>query len=71
MQAAGLAHPQDITAHHIVRRTADRKVQSLAQLILTQLQDGAMLKSDLSELPLIYQQTCPLASSDSFKLSNE
>ena len=71
VQAAGLAHPQEITAHHIVRRTTDRKVQSLAQLILTQLQDGALLKSDLSELPLIYQQTWPLASSDSFKLSNE
>ena len=70
VQAAGLAHPQEITAHHIVRRTTDRKVQSLAQLILTQLQDGALLKSDLSELPLIYQQTWPLASSDSFKLSN-
>ena len=68
VQAAGLAHPQEITAHHIVRRTADRKVQSLAQLILTQLQDGALLKSDLSELPLIYQQTWPLARSDSFKL---
>lgn len=54
-----------------MRRTADRKVQSLAQLILTQLQDGALLKSDLSELPLIYQQTWTLASSDSFKLSNE
>ena len=70
VQAAGLAHPQEITAHHIVRRTTDRKVQSLAQLILTQLQDGALLKSDLSELPLIYQHTWPLASSDSFKLSN-
>ncbi len=71
VQAAGLAHPQEITAHHIVRRTADRKVQSLAQLILTQLQDGALLKSDLSELPLIYQQTWPLARSDSFKLLNQ
>jgi hypothetical protein len=70
VQAAGLNHPQEITAHHIVRRTTDRKVQSLAQLILTQLQDGALLKNDLSELPLIYQQTWPLARSDSFKLSN-
>lgn len=68
VQAAGLNHPQEITAHHIVRRTTDRKVQSLAQLILTQLQDGALLKNDLSELPLIYQQTWPLARSDSFKL---
>ena len=53
VQAAGLNHPQEITAHHIVRRTADHKVQSLAQLILTQLPDGALLRADLSDLPLI------------------
>ena len=68
VQAAGLNHPQEITAHHIVRRTADQKVQSLAQLILTQLPDGALLRADLSDLPQIYQQNWPLASSDNFKL---
>jgi hypothetical protein len=68
VQAAGLNHPQEITAHHIVRRTADHKVQSLAQLILTQLPDGALLRADLSDLPQIYQQNWPLASSDNFKL---
>ena len=68
VQAAGLNHPQEITAHHIVRRTADRKVQSLAQLILTQLPDGALLRADLSDLPQIYQQNWPLASSDNFKI---
>jgi glutamate synthase domain-containing protein 2 len=68
VQAAGLQHPKDITAHHIVRRTTDRKVQSLAQLILTQLRDDALLKDDLRGLPLIYQHHWPLASSDSFTL---
>ena len=71
VQAAGLNHPQEITAHHIVRRTADHKVQSLAQLILTQLPDGALLRGDLSDLPQIYQQNWPLARSDSFKLLNK
>jgi glutamate synthase domain-containing protein 2 len=68
VQAAGLLHPKDITAHHIVRRTTDRKVQSLAQLILTQIPDNALLLDDLRGLPLIYQNHWPQASSDSFTL---
>ena len=70
VQAIGVQHPRDITAHHIVRRTADHKVQSLAQLILTQLPEGALLQEDLSALPLIYQHTWPRASGDSFMLQN-
>ncbi len=69
VQAAGLDHPQGITAHHIVRRGTDHKVKSLAQLILTQLGSGALLHSDLSSLPLIYQHTWPLASAESFELA--
>ncbi|OIP15962.1 MAG: FMN-binding glutamate synthase family protein [Comamonadaceae bacterium CG2_30_57_122] len=71
VQAAGLQHPSEITAHHIVRRTADRKVLSLAQLILTQLPEGALLKDDLSSLPLIYQHSWPLASASHFTLLNQ
>ena len=71
VQAIGVAHPRDITAHHIVRRTADRKVKSLAQLILTQLPDGALLQNDLSSLPLIYQNSWPLAHADRFTLQNQ
>jgi len=71
VQAAGLAHPRDITAHHIVRRTTDHKVQSLAQLILTQLPNGALLQEDLVGLPLIYQHHWPLASADRFSLLNQ
>ena len=68
VQAAGLAHPHEITPHHIVRRGTDHKVKSLAQLILTQLADGALLDSDFRSLPLIYQQVWPLARADSFAL---
>ena len=68
VQAAGLLHPKDISAHHIVRRSTDQKVKSLAQSILTQMADGVLLQSDLSGLPLIYRQSWPLARADSFML---
>ena len=68
VQAAGLHHPRDITPHHIVRRSANRRVRSLAQLILTQLEDGVLLKDDLNALPIIYRQHWPLATAGSFQL---
>jgi glutamate synthase domain-containing protein 2 len=68
VQAAGVDHPRDISAHHIVRRGTDHKVKSLAQLILTQMQTGALLKDDLSKLPLIYQSHWPMASAKTFSL---
>jgi glutamate synthase domain-containing protein 2 len=68
VQAAGLQHPRDITAHHIVRRSSDHKVSSLAQLILTQLPEGALLKPDLGGLPMIYSQHWPAAGAESFGL---
>ncbi|MES2582357.1 MAG: FMN-binding glutamate synthase family protein [Pseudomonadota bacterium] len=71
VQAAGVNHPAEITAHHIVRRSGDHKVQSLAQLILTQLPDRALLESDLQALPIIYRQTWPLAVPQSFLLQSE
>ena len=66
VQAAGVTHPKEITAHHIVRRGTDHKVKSLAQLILTQLPNGALLGSDLSQLPIIFQQSWPRAQAASF-----
>jgi hypothetical protein len=65
-QAAGLEHPNQITAQHIVRRTTDQRVQSLAQLILTKLNDGALLNDDFSQLPQIYQHNWKLARAESF-----
>ena len=66
IQAAGLRHPHEITAHHIVRRGNDHKVKSLAQLILVQINGGALLRDDLGDLPLIYRHAWPLASAESF-----
>ena len=71
VQAAGLMHPSDITAHHIVRRSTDQKVRSLAQSILIQMADGALLRQDLRSLPLIYQQSWSQSSAHSFLLQEE
>ena len=68
LQAAGLKHPSDITAHHIVRRGTDHKVKSLGQLVLTQMKAGALLDPDLGNLPLIYQHGWPKASAETFAL---
>jgi glutamate synthase domain-containing protein 2 len=68
VQAAGINHPNQITPHHIVRRSTDQKVRSLAQLILTQLPDRALLESDLQALPVIYRLTWPRATAASFML---
>jgi hypothetical protein len=42
VQAAGLKHPSDITAEHIMRRVSATEVQPLARLIV-QLEPGALL----------------------------
>lgn len=68
VEAAGLHHPRELTVDHIVRRAADGKVHSLAQLMLPRLAEGALLKDKLSELPLIYQHHWPRASASSFML---
>jgi glutamate synthase domain-containing protein 2 len=68
VQAVGVGHPHDITAHHIVRRTADGKVQSLSQMVLNRLPEGALLTEELSTLPAIYQHHWPLANADRFSL---
>ena len=68
VQAAGVMHPGEITAHHIVRRASDQKVMSLAQSILTQVPDRALLESDLQALPVIYRQAWPQAAAESFML---
>ena len=70
VQAAGLKHPQEVTAHHIVRRSSDGKVRSLAQSVLTQMHDGALLQTELAGLPLIYRQSWPQARAESFMLQD-
>ena len=66
VQAAGLQHPSEITAEHIVRRGVDQKVQLLAQAILTQMPDGALISGDLTALSPIYALYWPQASAASF-----
>ena len=66
VQAAGLQHPRDITADHIVRRGSDQKVQLLAQAILTQMPPGGLLTQDLSGLSPIYARYWPVATAQSF-----
>lgn len=68
VQAIGVHHPNEITAHHIVRRASDHKVLSLAQLILTRLPEGVLLRNTLDDLPHIYQQGWPLAQAQSFAM---
>ncbi|HQX57734.1 MAG TPA: FMN-binding glutamate synthase family protein [Burkholderiaceae bacterium] len=70
IQAAGLAHPGEVTAHHIVRRSTNGKVRSLAQSVLSQMEDGALLQTDLGSLPLIYRQSWPMARAESFMLQS-
>jgi glutamate synthase domain-containing protein 2 len=46
VQAAGLQHPSDISAHHLVRRVSDNEVRLLANLLPTTA-PGALLDDDV------------------------
>ena len=65
VQAAGLDHPQQITAHHIVRRISDTEVRLLSNLVL-QVRPGALLGS-LDEQASVFRLYWPLASAHSFR----
>ena len=64
IQAAGLHHPNDITAHHIVRRVSDTEVRLLSQLVM-QVPTGALL-GPLDGLPNLFREYWPLATANSF-----
>jgi glutamate synthase domain-containing protein 2 len=68
VQAVGVGHPREISAHHIIRRTADGKVQSLARMVRNTLPEGALLTEELASLPEIYRHHWPLAHADRFSL---
>ena len=68
VQAAGVQHPNEINAHHIVRRTGDHTVDSLAHALLREIPEGSLLKDTLDKLPMVYQHHWPKASADSFAL---
>jgi len=65
VQAAGLSHPQDITAHHIVRRLTDTDVRLLANLI-TQVEPGSLLRDDLSTQHNVFKLYWPMAQAGRF-----
>ncbi len=68
VQAAGVQHPNEINAHHIVRRTGDHAVDSLAHALLREIPEGSLLKDSLDGLPTVYQHHWPKASADSFSI---
>lgn len=65
VQAAGLDHPHQITAHHIVRRISATEVRLLSNLVM-QVQPGALLGA-LDEQHHVFRTYWPLASAHSFQ----
>jgi glutamate synthase domain-containing protein 2 len=65
VQAAGLAHPHQITAHHIVRRISDTEVRLLSNLI-TRVAPGALL-GPLDAQHNVFKLYWPLATAESFQ----
>ncbi|MFI5448021.1 FMN-binding glutamate synthase family protein [Polaromonas sp. UC242_47] len=68
LEAAGLKHSSDVTAHHIVRRINDTEVRLLSNLIM-QVAPGALLGS-LDEQHNVFRLYWPLASAHSFQPSS-
>ncbi len=71
VQAAGLKHPNEITARHIVRRTGEQEVKLLANM-LPFLKPGSLLAAMRGEIDWphnVYRLYWPLARSDSFSVA--
>lgn len=67
VQAAGLTHPQDITAHHIVRRISDTEVRLLSNLIM-QVEPGSLLSGNLGQQHNVFKLYWPMAKAERFAL---
>jgi len=63
VQAAGLIHPGDITAQHIVRRNSDHGVKLLANL-LPFVQRGSLLRGEMPHQ--VFATYWPMAQASSF-----
>ncbi|MES2512277.1 MAG: FMN-binding glutamate synthase family protein [Pseudomonadota bacterium] len=68
VQAAGLEHPQEVNAHHIVRRLTDTEVRLLSNLIM-QVEPGALL-GPLEHQNNVFKQYWPMADAHSFRASS-
>jgi glutamate synthase domain-containing protein 2 len=69
VQAAGLAHPSEINASHIVRRTSDNTVKPLSRF-LSFVQPGALLNEEPTPEQQVFQAHWPLAQAESFALKS-
>ncbi|CAN7278365.1 FMN-binding glutamate synthase family protein [Pseudorhodoferax sp. LjRoot39] len=65
VQASGLEHPQQITAHHIVRRISDTEVRLLSNLI-TRVAPGALL-GPVDGMHNVFRYYWPIATAESFQ----
>ena len=68
VQAAGLQHPSELSAHHIVRRVNDTEVRLLSNLIM-RMTPGALL-GDLQTQHKVFRDYWPMASANSFRADN-
>jgi glutamate synthase domain-containing protein 2 len=67
VQAAGLQHPREITAHHIVRRTSDSQVHQLSNTVL-RVEPGALL-GPLDEQHGVFKMYWGRASAETFQIA--
>ncbi len=67
LEAAGLHHTDDVTAHHIVRRINDTEVRLLSNLVM-RVKEGSLL-TDLGSQHQVFKLYWPLASAHSFAVS--
>lgn len=66
VQAAGLQHPRDITADHIVRRVSDHEVHLMSKLLPEMAADA--LLSDIEHQDRVFRAYWSRCNSDSFSL---
>ncbi len=67
LEAAGLKHTDDVTAHHIVRRINDTEVRLLSNLVM-RVKENSLL-TDLENQHQVFKLYWPLASAHSFAVS--
>ncbi|MBA3594872.1 MAG: FMN-binding glutamate synthase family protein [Polaromonas sp.] len=67
LEAAGLKHTDDVSAHHIVRRINDTEVRLLSNLVM-RVKEGSLL-TDLESQHQVFKLYWPLASAHSFAVS--
>jgi glutamate synthase domain-containing protein 2 len=67
VQAAGLQHPQDITAFHISQRVSEGEVRLLANVV-PRVKVGSLLDENISDDHKVYKNYWHKVSADSFLL---